>query len=36
MEKDVMWYDYFKDNQRYADVINGVGCNGQQIVSQED
>ena len=36
MGKDVKWYDYFKDNQRYADIINGVGCEGQQVVSQED
>lgn len=36
MERDVKWYDYFKDNHRYADIINGVGCNGQQIVSHED
>ena len=36
MEKDVEWYDFFKDNRRYADIINGIGCNGQQVVSQND
>ncbi len=36
MGKDVKWCDYFKDNRRYADIINGVLCKGQQVVSQED
>lgn len=36
MEKDVKWCDYFKDNRRYADIINGVACKGQQVVSQEE
>ena len=26
MGKDVKWYDYFKDNRRYADIINAVAC----------
>ena len=36
MGKDVKWCDYFKDNRRYADIINGVLCEGQQVVSQGD
>lgn len=36
MGKDVKWCDYFKDNRRYADIINAVACKGQQVVSQED
>jgi len=35
MEKDVKWRDYFEDNCRYADIINGLGCAGVQIVSPE-
>ena len=36
MEKDVSWKEYFRDNERYADVINGIGCGGQQVVTGED
>ena len=36
MEKDVKWRDYFEDNCRYADIINGLGCAGAQIVSSDD
>ena len=36
MGKDVKWCDYFKDNRRYADIINAVICKGQQVVSQEE
>lgn len=35
MEKDVKWRDYFEDNCRYADIINGLGCAGEQLVSPE-
>ena len=28
MRKDVGWKSFFEDNRRYADVINGVGCDG--------
>ena len=28
MGKDVGWKGFFSDNERYADVINGIGCNG--------
>ena len=31
MRKDVGWKSFFEDNRRYADVINGVGCNGKQL-----
>ena len=36
MEKDITWRDYFEDNCRYADIINGLGCAGIQLVSPED
>ena len=36
MEKDITWRDYFEDNHRYADIINGLGCAGTQLVSPED
>ena len=36
MEKDVKWRDYFEDNCRYADIINGLGCAGKQLVSPDD
>lgn len=26
MGKGVKWYDYFKDNRRYADIINAAAC----------
>ena len=36
MKKDVGWKSFFEDNHRYADVINGVGCNGKQFVKDTD
>lgn len=36
MEKDTKWEAFFARNHRYADIINGLGCNGQQIVRAED
>lgn len=36
MGKDVKWSEFFEDNRRYADIINGVVCKGQQLVSQEN
>ena len=36
MRKDVGWKSFFEDNRRYADVINGVGCNGKQFVKGTD
>ncbi len=36
MEKDVSWKEYFRDDERYADVINGIGCGGLQLVAGED
>ena len=36
MKKDVGWKSFFEDNRRYADVINGVGCNGKQFVKDTD
>ena len=36
MEKDTKWKTFFEDNRRYADVINGLGCGGRQLVSADD
>lgn len=36
MEKDTGWKTYFSDKQRYADIINGIGCAGAQIVKSAD
>ena len=36
MKKDVGWKAYFQDNRRYADIINGLGCKGKQLVKPED
>lgn len=34
MEMDVCWKEYFRDDARYADVINGIGCAGQQSLHE--
>lgn len=36
MEKDVKWKGYFDDDERYADIINGIGCKGEQIIKGTD
>ncbi len=36
MGKDVGWKGYFSDDERYADIINGIGCKGRQVVKKED
>ena len=36
MEKDVSWKEYFRDDERYADVINGIGFGGRQLVVGEN
>ena len=36
MGMDVCWKEYFWDDARYADVINGIGCRGQQLVHAGD
>ena len=36
MGKDTGWKGFLSDDARYADVINGVGCNGKQVVKKED
>ena len=36
MRKDVGWKTFFEDNRWYADVINGVGCDGKQFVKDTD
>lgn len=35
-EKDISWKKYFSDNKRYADLVNGIGCKGEQIVSADE
>lgn len=36
MEKDFISSTFFSDNERYADIINGIGCNGIPFVKGED
>ncbi|MBQ8804208.1 MAG: Rpn family recombination-promoting nuclease/putative transposase [Tyzzerella sp.] len=36
MGKDAGWKGFFSDDERYADVINGIGCKGKQVVKKED
>ena len=36
MGKDVGWKGYFSHDERYADIINGIGCKGRQVVKKED
>ena len=36
MVKDVGWKEFLSEDERYADVINGIGCNGEQVVKKED
>ena len=36
MGKDAVWKKYFSDNGRYADIINGIGCKGKQLVKAAD
>lgn len=36
MAQDVTWKSYFSDDGRYADIINGIGCGGRQLVTKED
>lgn len=36
MEHDMGWKEYLSDDERYADIINGIACNGRQIVTKDD
>ena len=36
MKKDIGWKGFLSDDARYADVINGIGCKGEQVVKEED
>ncbi len=36
MEKDIVCNAFFSDNERYADIINGIGCKGIPFVSGKD
>lgn len=36
MEHDLCAKEFYSDDERYADLINGIGCGGKQIVKKED
>ncbi|MBD5462370.1 MAG: transposase [Lachnospiraceae bacterium] len=36
MEKDFISNSFFSDNERYADIINGIGCDGVPFVKGKD
>lgn len=36
MKKDIRWEDFFSNNNRYADIINGIGCQGYPVVQEKD
>lgn len=36
MDKDLISNSFFSDNDRYADIINGIGCEGIPFVKGED
>ena len=36
MEKDFDSNDFFSDNERFADIINGIGCGGETFVQGKD
>ena len=36
MAQDVTWKSYFSDDERYADIINGIGCDGKQLIAKDD
>lgn len=36
MKKDADWKEFFSDDERYSDIINGLACQGKQIVSKDD
>lgn len=31
-----LWHDFLQDRERYADLINAFGMNGNQVVKPED
>ena len=36
MEKDIVSNNFFSDNERFADIINGIGCGGKTFVQGKD
>lgn len=36
MEKDFVSYAFFSDNDRYADIINGIGCGGMPFIKGKE
>lgn len=36
MRQDIEWKEFFSDDERYADVINGLVCGGRQVVKKTD
>ena len=36
MVRDIEWKGFFSDDERYADIINGIACQGRQMVTKTD
>ena len=36
MKNDILAKEFYSDNDRFAEIINGIGCLGQQVLSGED
>lgn len=36
MVRDIEWKGYFSDDERYADIINGLACQGRQVITKAD
>lgn len=36
MVRDIEWKEFFSDDERYADIINGIACQGRQAVTKTD
>ncbi len=36
MKKDIGWKTFLLDDERFADIINGIGCGGKQIITKDD
>ena len=36
MEKDFFSNNFFSDNERFADIINGIGCGGKTFVQEKN
>ncbi len=36
MERDLLAKEFYSDNRRFADLVNGIVCQGKQVVNQQD